>query len=102
MAAKESIQLPVLDVSEPGPGTAEELIEAVKKYGFVFIKNNHSEIPVKDIDNMFSLVSSPSYFYGRGNFGVRRLAIRFQVKIETFKFLSILIFVLLENVALFG
>jgi hypothetical protein len=58
MAAKESIQLPVLDVSEPGSGTPKELVEAVKNYGFVFIKNNHSEIPVEDIDNMFGLVSS--------------------------------------------
>lgn len=57
MAAKESIQLPVLDVSQPGPETAKDLIEAVKNYGFVFIKNNHSEIPVADVDNMFALVS---------------------------------------------
>ncbi|RDI88192.1 hypothetical protein Vi05172_g2138 [Venturia inaequalis] len=55
MAAKESIQLPVLDVSQPGPETAKDLIEAVKNYGFVFIKNNHSEIPVADVDNMFAL-----------------------------------------------
>lgn len=57
MAATESIQLPVLDVSQLGPETANDLIEAVKNYGFVFIKNNHSEIPVNDIDNMFALVS---------------------------------------------
>lgn len=57
MAAKESIQLPVLDVSQPGPETAKHLIEAVKNYGFVFIKNNHSEISVADVDTMFGLVS---------------------------------------------
>ncbi|QDS77366.1 hypothetical protein FKW77_005608 [Venturia effusa] len=55
MSAKESVQLPVLDLSQPGPETAKDLIEAVKDYGFVFIKNNHSEIPVADVDNMFAL-----------------------------------------------
>lgn len=57
MAAKESIELPILDVSQPGPETAKDLIEAVRNYGFVFIKNNHSEIPVADVDEMFALVS---------------------------------------------
>jgi hypothetical protein len=57
MAAKESIQLPVLDISEPSPDTAKELINAVKNYGFVFISNNRPEVPVEDIDNMFALVS---------------------------------------------
>jgi hypothetical protein len=60
MAAKETIQLPVLDVSKPGPETASELVEAVKNYGFVFIKNNHAEVPVEDIDGMFGMVSSTS------------------------------------------
>ncbi|TID18713.1 Clavaminate synthase-like protein [Venturia nashicola] len=55
MAEKESIQLPVLDISQPGPDTAKHLIEAVRNSGFVFIKNNQSEIAVADVDNMFAL-----------------------------------------------
>jgi len=62
MASKEVIQLPVLDLANSSVETAKELVEAVKKYGFVFIKNNHGEIPVQDIDHMFALVGISLYF----------------------------------------
>jgi isopenicillin N synthase-like dioxygenase len=58
MASTEVIQLPVLDLNNANVETGKELVEAVKNYGFVFIKNNHNEIPVRDIEDMFQLVQA--------------------------------------------
>jgi len=52
---KEEVQLPVLDLNNASAQTAKELVYAVSRWGFVFIKNNHDEIPAKDIEDMFAL-----------------------------------------------
>lgn len=51
--------IPVIDISgsTPEDEVADQLVEAATKYGFVYIKNEGKDIPVKAIDNLFDLVS---------------------------------------------
>jgi len=52
------MELPVIDLnysSSPDSGTAEQLVNSVSQYGFVYIKNNCGIIPPNDIDFMFDL-----------------------------------------------
>jgi hypothetical protein len=56
LSQSQEIRLPVLDVTTADTETAKELVEAISKYGFVFIKNNHNEIPPPVIEEMFGLV----------------------------------------------
>jgi hypothetical protein len=55
-SSKHTLSLPVLDVRESSLATAQSLVNSVSKHGFVYIKNNHGEIPSEDIKNMFALV----------------------------------------------
>jgi len=50
------VELPVIDVTQTNEDTAKRLIDAVATHGFVYLKNNHEEIPPTDIDEMFCLV----------------------------------------------
>jgi isopenicillin N synthase-like dioxygenase len=50
-------QLPVLDISLPSKDVATHLVQAVSKYGFVYIKNHGLSLPPADIDAMFAMVS---------------------------------------------
>ncbi|OCK82339.1 putative oxidoreductase [Lepidopterella palustris CBS 459.81] len=56
--------IPVIDISSPSPDVAKEILHAVAKYGFVFVKNHEVGIPPEDIQGMFDLsrdfFSSPS------------------------------------------
>lgn len=52
------IELPVIDVTQTDEDTAKRLIDAVATHGFVYLKNNHEEIPPSDIGEMFDLVCS--------------------------------------------
>ena len=49
------MRIPVVDLSANNPTAAIQLLDAAKKYGFVFIENNNIEIPSRDIDDLFSL-----------------------------------------------
>jgi hypothetical protein len=59
---RHTVSLPVLDVRESSIATAKSLVNSVSKHGFVYIKNNHGEIPSKDVGNMFDLVYILSFF----------------------------------------
>ncbi|KAG4427874.1 hypothetical protein IFR05_016642 [Cadophora sp. M221] len=50
-------QIPVIDISGSVPQTevAKQLVDAAATYGFVYIKNQGKDIPVKVIDNLFQL-----------------------------------------------
>lgn len=50
--------IPVIDISGSAPEeqVAKELVEAATTYGFVYIKNEGKDIPVKAISNAFALV----------------------------------------------
>ena len=54
--SERAIELPVIDVTSTDRDTAKRLIDAVATHGFVYLKNNHDEIPSKDLDEMFALV----------------------------------------------
>jgi isopenicillin N synthase-like dioxygenase len=51
-------QIPVIDISGSSPDNeiAERLVEAASTYGFVYIKNEGKDIPVKVINDMFDVV----------------------------------------------
>lgn len=51
-------QIPVINISGPSPDheVAERLVEAASTYGFVYVKNEGKDIPVKVIDDMFDVV----------------------------------------------
>lgn len=54
--SKDQIDLPVLDISTPNAQVGRELVDAAVRYGFVFIRNQGSEIPPTEIDQAFELV----------------------------------------------
>ncbi|KAH7067401.1 hypothetical protein BKA63DRAFT_117560 [Paraphoma chrysanthemicola] len=47
--------IPVIDISNPSPEVAQEVLDAASTHGFLFIKNDGLTIPPKDIDEMFKL-----------------------------------------------
>lgn len=65
---KETVHIPVIDISISNCNAASEMLAAAAMYGFVFVKNNEAaRMPTKDIDEMFDLVGLfLSYSFGRG------------------------------------
>lgn len=55
MAANANI--PVIDISGEPTDVARQLVAAAEEHGFLYIKNLGDDIPAKDIDEAFSLVS---------------------------------------------
>ncbi len=53
----ESIEIPVIDISNPTDEIARQVLDAASTHGFLFIKNDGVAIPPQDIDEMFKLVS---------------------------------------------
>ena len=50
--------IPVIDISGSSPDkeVAEQLVKAASTYGFVYVKNEGKDIPIKAIDGMFNMV----------------------------------------------
>ncbi|KAH7083839.1 hypothetical protein FB567DRAFT_93133 [Paraphoma chrysanthemicola] len=48
-------EIPVIDISNPSPEVAQQILDAASTHGFLFIKNDSVTIPPKDIDDMFKL-----------------------------------------------
>ncbi|CAG8952725.1 hypothetical protein HYFRA_00008969 [Hymenoscyphus fraxineus] len=50
-------QIPVIDISgtKADADVAEELVQAASTYGFVYVKNEGKDIPVKEIDHIFDV-----------------------------------------------
>jgi hypothetical protein len=49
-------EIPVIDISDPTPEVAQQVLHAASTHGFLFIKNDGVTIPPADIDEMFGLV----------------------------------------------
>ncbi|KAF2126462.1 Clavaminate synthase-like protein [Dothidotthia symphoricarpi CBS 119687] len=47
--------IPIIDISNPSEQVACQVLEAASAHGFLFIKNDGTTIPPKDIDDMFEL-----------------------------------------------
>ena len=59
------VQIPVIDISEAGEAeTADQLVDAVVRYGFVFIKGEGIVFTRQDLDDVFALVR-PEKFLNR-------------------------------------
>ena len=52
------LRIPIIDISEPSTNTADELISAAAKYGFVYIKSTGLGLNVDTLDRMFDIVGS--------------------------------------------
>ncbi|KAF2264727.1 Clavaminate synthase-like protein [Lojkania enalia] len=59
MSHSETIDagIPVIDISDPSPEVAQQVLDAASTHGFLFIKNDGVTIPPKDISDMFELSS---------------------------------------------
>jgi len=51
--------IPVIDISDPSPQTAQQLLSAASTHGFLFIKNDGATIAPTHIASMFTLVRLP-------------------------------------------
>ncbi|KAF1996793.1 Clavaminate synthase-like protein [Amniculicola lignicola CBS 123094] len=49
------LAIPIIDISNPSPEVAQQVLSAASTHGFLFIKNDGVTIPPKDIDDMFEL-----------------------------------------------
>ena len=54
----EDASIPIIDISNPSPNVAQQVLDAASNHGFLFIKNDGVTIPPKDIAEMFELVCS--------------------------------------------
>jgi len=54
-------KIPVIDISNPSPKVAKQVLDAASTHGFLFIKNDGVTIPPKDIDDMFKLASISTF-----------------------------------------
>lgn len=50
--------IPVIDISDPSPETAQQVLDAASTHGFLFIKNDGVTISPADIAAMFAEVRS--------------------------------------------
>jgi hypothetical protein len=49
--------IPVIDISNPSPDVAQQVLDAACTRGFLFIKTDDKTMPKADIEAMFALVS---------------------------------------------
>ena len=58
---QEATGIPVINISNANARTAEQLIEAVVKWGFVYIEAHGSGFTPDVIENMFQIVSKKAF-----------------------------------------
>jgi hypothetical protein len=56
-------EIPVIDISQPSPEVAQQVLDAASTHGFLFIKNDGITFSPKDINDMFNLVHLPNHDY---------------------------------------
>jgi isopenicillin N synthase-like dioxygenase len=47
--------IPTIDISDPTPAVAQQVLDAASTHGFLFVQQDGSLLPLEDIDNMFKL-----------------------------------------------
>lgn len=52
----EDADIPIIDISNPSPEVAQQILDAASTHGFLFIQNDGAILPVEDINYMFDLV----------------------------------------------
>lgn len=52
----QNLQIPVIDLSHATASTADKLIDAVSRYGFVFVKGEGLGFTSRILDDTFALV----------------------------------------------
>ena len=50
-----SLHLPIVNISQSNKGAPQQLLDAAREYGFVFIENNEAGVPAADIARTFNL-----------------------------------------------
>jgi hypothetical protein len=58
---ERTANIPLIDISAPDADQkeiAQQLVDAAEEHGFIYIRNLGREIPAKDVDGAFDLVSS--------------------------------------------
>ena len=57
-----SLQIPVIDISDAdAEGTADQLVDAVARYGFAFVRGQGTAFTKPILDNAFELVRLKHY-----------------------------------------
>lgn len=60
-----SLKIPVIDISEASEAdTADQLVDAVARYGFVFIKGESIGFTKRVLDDTFALVRLKQFLHG--------------------------------------
>ena len=52
--------IPIINISNPSPEVAQQVLDADSTHGFLFIQNDGSILPIQHVNNMFDLVGKPS------------------------------------------
>ncbi|KAI9793859.1 MAG: hypothetical protein M1816_007111 [Peltula sp. TS41687] len=65
---QDQIDIPVVDISTPNAHVGRELVDAAVRYGFVFIRNQGSEIAPTEIDEAFELRGDYKEAFNFGEF----------------------------------
>ena len=55
--AVTTLQLPILDISDPTPEVGRSMIEAAAKYGFLYIDTKGTDFTEAIVDRQFEMVS---------------------------------------------
>lgn len=58
LSDQKAVNIPVIDILNADAQVGEQLVDAVVRWGFVFIKAHGSGFTPDIIDNMFQIVSS--------------------------------------------
>ena len=52
----DTVQLPVIDISNPTPDVGRQMIDAAAKYGFLYIDTKGTDFTQEVVDRQFELV----------------------------------------------
>lgn len=61
VSSKQTVDIPVIDISPTNPNAARDILEAACKFGFVYVENNQAAgMPSADVSRMFEMVGLPA------------------------------------------
>lgn len=64
--SKQTVDIPVIDISPTNPDAARHILDAACEFGFVYVENNQTAgMPPADVSRMFEMVGLPVYISNR-------------------------------------
>lgn len=57
VSSRETVEIPVIDISPSNPNAARDILDAAANFGFVYVENNEAaSMPPAGVARMFDLV----------------------------------------------